>query len=44
MLIYPKQADYSDYEKIDFNNPSLYQPVEKIDEIGKRIISLFKRK
>jgi hypothetical protein len=30
--------------KYDLNYPSLLEPIEKLDEIGKTIASLFKRK
>ena len=29
---------------IDLNNPSLKEPIEKLDEIGKNIAKLFRRK
>jgi hypothetical protein len=31
-------------ESVDLNNPSLIEPMEKIDEIGKTIARLFRRK
>jgi Kef-type K+ transport system membrane component KefB/nucleotide-binding universal stress UspA family protein len=43
ILIYPMQAGYID-EAEDFNNPSLIEPIEKIDELGKTIARLFRRK
>ena len=43
ILIYPMQAGHI-YEAEDFNNPSLIEPIEKIDELGKTIARLFKRK
>jgi Kef-type K+ transport system membrane component KefB/nucleotide-binding universal stress UspA family protein len=43
ILIYPIQAGYID-EAEDFNNPSLIEPIEKIDELGKTIARLFRRK
>jgi len=43
ILIYPMQAGHI-YEAEDFSNPSLIEPIEKIDELGKTIARLFKRK
>ncbi|HCE56272.1 MAG TPA: sodium:proton antiporter [Prolixibacteraceae bacterium] len=43
ILIYPMQLGVND-ESIDLNNPSLIEPIEKIDELGKNIARLFKRK
>lgn len=44
ILIYPMQQGVVDNEEIDLNNPSLIEPIEKLDEIGKNIMKLFKRK
>ena len=44
ILIYPMQIDVTDSTIIDFKNPSLLQPIEKLDEIGKTIAKIFKRK
>jgi len=44
ILIYPMQQGVVDNEKIDLNNPSLIEPIEKLDEIGKNIMKLFRRK
>ncbi|MDO8896467.1 MAG: cation:proton antiporter [Bacteroidales bacterium] len=44
ILIYPMQQGVVDNEVIDLNNPSLIEPIEKIDEIGKNIMKLFRRK
>lgn len=43
ILVYPIQSGVND-ELIDLNNPSLIEPIEKIDELGKNIARLFKRK
>lgn len=43
ILVYPMQTGTSGNE-LDLNNPSLVEPIEKIDEIGKTIARLFKRK
>ncbi|MBD0849560.1 cation:proton antiporter [Maribacter arenosus] len=44
ILVYPKQIGITDNEIIDLNNPSLTEPIEKLDEIGKNIAKLFHRK
>ncbi len=44
ILIYPMQQGFVDNEEIDLNNPSLIEPIEKLDEIGKNIMKLFRRK
>lgn len=44
ILIYPMQAGVTDSRGIDLTNPSLLGPVENLDEIGKTIAKLFRRK
>jgi Kef-type K+ transport system membrane component KefB len=44
ILIYPIQLGVSDITEIDLNNPSLLEPIERLDDIGKTIASIFKRK
>jgi Kef-type K+ transport system membrane component KefB len=44
ILVYPMQIGVVDNETIDLNNPSMLEPMEKLDEIGKNITRLFKRK
>lgn len=44
ILVYPLQLGVIDNQTIDFNNPSLKEPLEKLDEIGKTIAKLFRRK
>ncbi|MGM0580926.1 MAG: cation:proton antiporter [Bacteroidota bacterium] len=44
ILIYPMQAGVADTSKIDFKNPTFIEPLEKLDEIGKTIGKIFKRK
>jgi len=44
ILVYPMQQGVVDNEEIDLTNPSLIEPIEKLDEIGKNIIKLFRRK
>jgi len=43
ILVYPMQTGVIE-EDVDLNNPSLMEPIEKIDEIGKTIARLFRRK
>ncbi|MEL7589003.1 MAG: cation:proton antiporter [Prolixibacteraceae bacterium] len=43
LLIYPMQWGVAGHEQIDLN-PSLMGPIEKLDQIGKTITRLFKRK
>lgn len=44
ILIYPMQEGVTDSSKIDLTNPSFIQPLEELDEIGKTIAKIFKRK
>jgi Kef-type K+ transport system membrane component KefB len=44
ILIYPIQVGAGQIKKFDLNYPSLLEPIEKLDEIGKTIAGLFKRK
>ena len=44
ILIYPLQAGVTDPSQIDFKNPTFIEPLEKLDEIGKTIAKIFKRK
>jgi Kef-type K+ transport system membrane component KefB/nucleotide-binding universal stress UspA family protein len=44
ILIYPIQAGINDYESIDLKNPSVHEPLERLDEIGKTLAKLFKKK
>lgn len=44
ILIYPMQAGVEDHSPMDINNPSFLAPIERIDEIGKTIINIFKKK
>ena len=43
ILIYPMQIGIHDNETINLNNPSLKEPIAKLDEIGKNIAKLFMR-
>jgi hypothetical protein len=44
ILLYPKQSGRTYNENMELNNPSLLEPIEKLDELGKNIAGLFKRK
>ncbi|SHF05577.1 transporter, CPA2 family [Mariniphaga anaerophila] len=44
ILVYPMQVNEEQIKKMDLNYPSLLEPIEKLDEIGKTIAGLFKRK
>jgi len=44
ILIYPMQAGVVDSSKIDLKNPTFIEPLEKLDEIGKTIAKIFRRK
>ncbi len=44
ILVYPMQTGFFDGGEIDLNNPSMVESIEKLDEIGKNIMKLFKRK
>lgn len=44
ILLYPIQIGVKDNETIDLINPSLTEPIEKLDVIGKNIAKLFRRK
>jgi hypothetical protein len=43
ILVYPMQSGVNE-EGADLNNPSLIEPIEKIDEFRKNIARMFKRK
>jgi len=44
ILIFPMQAGVMDTSQIDLKNPTLIEPLEKLDEIGKTIAKIFRRK
>lgn len=44
MLIYPMQLGIVDDDSKELNNPSLVESLERLDEIGKSIFKVFKRK
>lgn len=44
ILVFPMQDGVADTKGIDLTNPSLMEPIERLDEIGKTIAGLFRRK
>lgn len=44
ILIYPMQAGVEDERDTLFNNASVLEPLEKLDDLGKTIAKLFRRK
>lgn len=44
ILIYPMQTGVMNTLQIDLKNPTLIEPLEKLDEIGKTIAKIFRRK
>ncbi|WP_372950674.1 cation:proton antiporter [Mariniphaga sp.] len=44
ILVFPMQVNEGQIKRTGLNYPSLLEPIEKLDEIGKTIASLFKRK
>ena len=44
LLIYPSQSMTIKDEKVDLTNPSLLEAVEKIDNIGKSIAAIFRKR
>ncbi len=44
IIIYPMQAGVTDTSQIDLKNPTFIEPLEKLDEIGKTIAKIFRRK
>jgi Kef-type K+ transport system membrane component KefB len=44
ILIYPQQEGIVDASKIDFINPTLIEQIEKLDELGKTIANMFRRR
>lgn len=44
ILIYPMQTGVTDASQINFKNPTFIEPLEKLDEMGKNIARIFKRK
>ncbi len=44
ILVFPVQQDITGSHAYNLNNPSMLEPIEKLDEIGRTIGRLFKRK
>lgn len=44
ILVFPMQAGISGFSHIDLKNPSMQDPLEKLDDIGKTIANLFRRR
>ncbi len=44
ILIFPVQLDVTGAHSYNLNNPSMLEPIEKLDEIGRTIARLFKKK
>lgn len=44
ILIYPIQSGVINSNNVDLKNPSVMESIEKLDDLGKTIASLFKRK
>lgn len=44
ILVYPMQAGVMDTSQLDLKNPTFVEPFETLDEIGKTIAKIFKRK
>jgi Kef-type K+ transport system membrane component KefB/nucleotide-binding universal stress UspA family protein len=44
ILIYPMQTGVSDNSNVNFKNPSAMESIEKLDDFGKTIARLFRRK
>jgi Kef-type K+ transport system membrane component KefB/nucleotide-binding universal stress UspA family protein len=44
ILIYPKQFGVEDSYKVDFKNPSVLEPLERLDDLGKTLANIFRLK
>ena len=44
ILIYPVQAGVTENSNVDLKNPSVLESIEKLDDLGKTIAGIFKRK
>jgi hypothetical protein len=44
ILIYPMQAGVEMEKERSFHNPAVLEPLETLDDLGKTIAKLFKRK
>ncbi|MDP3915816.1 MAG: cation:proton antiporter [Bacteroidota bacterium] len=44
ILVYPIQTGVMDLPEVNLKNPSFLEPIEKLDEIGKTVAKLFRKK
>lgn len=44
ILIYPMQVGVGETSMMDISNPTILEPIEKLDEIGKTIAKIFRKK
>jgi hypothetical protein len=44
ILIYPMQVGVAETSMMDISNPTILEPLEKLDEIGKTIAKIFRKK
>jgi nucleotide-binding universal stress UspA family protein len=44
IIVYPMQSGVGEFQHMDMKNPGLQEPMERLDDLGKVIGSLFKRK
>lgn len=44
MLIYPTQSNISERKDHDLSNPSVLEPLERLDDLGKTIAKLFRKR
>ena len=44
ILVYPVQSGVAEIDTIDYENPSLLKPIETLDEIGKTLSGIFKKR
>jgi Kef-type K+ transport system membrane component KefB/nucleotide-binding universal stress UspA family protein len=44
IIVYPIQTGVSDRSNVDLKNPSVMESIEKLDDLGKTIANIFKRK
>lgn len=44
ILVFPVQVDVENSKSINLNYPSMLEPIEKLDELGKTIAGLFKKR
>ncbi|MBP6370201.1 MAG: cation:proton antiporter [Paludibacteraceae bacterium] len=44
ILVYPMQVGVGETSMMDISNPTILEPIEKLDEIGKTIAKIFRKK